>query len=161
MEEMKSNPLGSEKISKLMVKFAVPSIIGMIVSALYNIVDQLFIGNFVGALGNAATNIAFPFSTACIALSLMFGIGGASCFNLNISVICNMSVLIQHNNRNRTVAFHHTQHQRQIRTLISLIQRMKRLSPHLHLLPLLSGKVVNQEMRHQQRNNSNDDGHHY
>lgn len=84
MEEIKSNPLGSERISKLMVKFAVPSIIGMIVSALYNIVDQLFIGNFVGALGNAATNIAFPFSTACIALSLMFGIGGASCFNLNM-----------------------------------------------------------------------------
>ncbi len=84
MDDVKLNPLASERISKLMVKFAVPSIIGMIVSAFYNIVDQLFIGNNVGAVGNAATNIAFPFSTACIALSLMFGIGGASCFNLNM-----------------------------------------------------------------------------
>ena len=56
----------------------------MIVSALYNIVDQLFIGQAVGTLGNAATNVAFPLTTSCIALALMFGIGGASCFNLNM-----------------------------------------------------------------------------
>lgn len=80
----KVNPLGSEPISKLMVKFSVPSIIAMIVGALYNIVDQLFIGQSVGTLGNAATNIAFPISTLCIALALLFGIGGASCFNLSM-----------------------------------------------------------------------------
>mgnify|MGYP000854913689 CR=1 FL=1 len=83
MENTK-NPLGSEPISKLMLKFSVPSIIAMIVGALYNIVDQLFIGQAVGTLGNAATNIAFPLSTSCIALSLLFGIGGASCFNLSM-----------------------------------------------------------------------------
>lgn len=76
------NPLGTAPVGKLMVKFAVPSIIAMIVGALYNIVDQLFIGQKIGELGNAATNIAFPFSTACLALALLFGIGGASCFNL-------------------------------------------------------------------------------
>lgn len=65
-----------------MRKFAVPSIIGMLVSALYNIVDQLFIGQKVGTLGNTATSVAFPFTTACMALALLFGIGGASCFNL-------------------------------------------------------------------------------
>lgn len=65
-----------------MIKFAIPSIIAMLVGALYNIVDQLFIGQSVGTLGNAATNIAFPLSTSCIALALLFGIGGASCFNL-------------------------------------------------------------------------------
>ena len=81
-ENVKENPLGSEPIGKLMTKFAVPSIIAMLVGALYNIVDQLFIGQAVGLLGNSATNIAFPFSTSCIALSLLFGIGGASCFNL-------------------------------------------------------------------------------
>lgn len=81
-ENVKENPLGSEPISKLMVKFAVPSIIAMLVGALYNIVDQLFIGQAVGLLGNSATNIAFPFSTSCISLALLFGIGGASCFNL-------------------------------------------------------------------------------
>ena len=78
------NPLGEASVASLMVKFAVPSIIAMLVSALYNIVDQLFIGQAVGTLGNAATNVAFPLTTSCIALALMFGIGGASCFNLNM-----------------------------------------------------------------------------
>ncbi len=80
----RANPLGTEPVAKLMVRFAVPSIIAMLVSALYNIVDQLFIGQTVGELGNAATNIAFPLSTMCIALALLFGIGGASCFNLSL-----------------------------------------------------------------------------
>ena len=80
----KENPLGSEPVGSLMVRFAVPSIIAMLVSALYIIVDQLFIGQSVGTLGNAATNVAFPLTTSCIALALMFGIGGASCFNLNM-----------------------------------------------------------------------------
>lgn len=83
-EKEKSNPLATKSVLKLMVKFAVPSIIGMLVSALYNIVDQLFIGQGVGTDGNAATNIAFPFSTMCIAVALLFGIGGASCFNLTM-----------------------------------------------------------------------------
>lgn len=78
------NPLGTEPVQKLMFKFAIPSIIAMLVGALYNIVDQLFIGQTVGTLGNAATNIAFPLSTSCIALALLFGIGGASCFNLSL-----------------------------------------------------------------------------
>ena len=78
------NPLATEPVSKLMLKFAVPSIIAMLVGAVYNIVDQLFIGQKVGTLGNAATNIAFPLSTSCIALAVLFGIGGASCFNLSL-----------------------------------------------------------------------------
>lgn len=84
MTEEKINPLGSAPVGKLMVKFAIPSIIGMLVGALYNIVDQLFIGHAIGTLGNAATNIAFPFTTSCLALGLLFGIGGASCFNLTL-----------------------------------------------------------------------------
>jgi putative MATE family efflux protein len=47
-------------------------------------VDQLFIGQAVGTLGNAATNVVFPLTTSCLAVSLMFGIGGASCFNLSM-----------------------------------------------------------------------------
>ncbi len=74
--------MGAEPIDSLLKKFAVPSIIAMLVSALYNIVDQFFIGRSVGELGNAATNIAFPLSISCIAIALMFGIGGASAFNL-------------------------------------------------------------------------------
>ena len=80
--EGKNNPLAVAPVSRLMVKFAVPSIVGMLVSALYNIIDQLFIGKGVGVLGNSATNIAFPFSTMCVAVALLLGIGGASCFNL-------------------------------------------------------------------------------
>lgn len=79
-----SNPLGCDKISSLVAKFAVPSIIAMLVSAVYNIADQLFIGNAVGTLGNAATNIAFPLSMLCTSLSLLFGIGGAASFNLHM-----------------------------------------------------------------------------
>ena len=67
-ETTKNNPLGTERVGSLMVKFAVPSIIAMLVGALYNIVDQLFIGQAVGTLGNAATIIAFPLSTSCIAV---------------------------------------------------------------------------------------------
>lgn len=83
-EQMKSNPLGTEPVGKLLQQFAVPSIIAMLVSALYNIVDQFFIGRAVGELGNAATNIAFPLSISCIAIALLFGIGGASAFNLSM-----------------------------------------------------------------------------
>ena len=78
------NPLGTEPVGKLMTKFAIPSIIAMLVGALYNIVDQLFIGHAVGTDGNAATNIAFPLSTMCISVALMFGVGGASCYNLSL-----------------------------------------------------------------------------
>ena len=54
----------------------------MLVSSLYNIVDQIFIGQGVGLLGNAATNIAFPVSIICTATALLLGIGSASNFNL-------------------------------------------------------------------------------
>ena len=76
------NPLATEKEEKLILKFAIPAIISMLVSSLYNIVDQIFIGQGVGMLGNAATNIAFPISVLCTATALLFGIGSASNFNL-------------------------------------------------------------------------------
>lgn len=83
-KKQQENPLQSAPVLGLMVKFAVPSILGMLVSALYNIVDQLFIGHAVGIDGNTATNVAFPLTTVCTALALLFGIGGASCFNLTL-----------------------------------------------------------------------------
>lgn len=84
MENKKRNSLGTEPINQLLRKFAVPSIIAMLVSALYNIVDQFFIGRSIGELGNAATNITFPLTTSCIALALLLGIGAASAFNLTL-----------------------------------------------------------------------------
>ena len=76
------NPLATERIGKLIAKFAIPAVISMLVSSLYNIVDQIFIGQGVGMLGNAATNIAFPVSIICTATALMLGIGSASNYNL-------------------------------------------------------------------------------
>lgn len=78
------NPLGCQPIHLLLQQFAVPSVVAMLVSALYNIIDQFFIGRSVGELGNAATNVCFPLSTACVAIALLFGIGGASTFNLSL-----------------------------------------------------------------------------
>ncbi|MGN0131931.1 MAG: MATE family efflux transporter [Lachnospiraceae bacterium] len=78
------NALGEEEINKLLLQFAIPSIISMLVGSLYNIVDQFFIGRSIGELGNAATNISFPLSLSCIAIGLLFGIGGASAFNLSM-----------------------------------------------------------------------------
>lgn len=83
-QKAQKNPLGRLPIPKLLMKFAVPSIIAMLTGALYNIVDQFFIGHSVGELGNAATNIAFPLTTSCLAIALLFGIGGAAAFNLSM-----------------------------------------------------------------------------
>ena len=78
------NPLGYQKISKLIKKFAIPSVVAMLVSSLYNIVDQIFIGQGVGYLGNAATNVAFPLTTISIALALLIGVGSAAKFSLSL-----------------------------------------------------------------------------
>lgn len=81
-DKVDSNPLYYEKIYKLLFKFGTPSIISMLVGALYNIVDQIFIGQGVGINGNAATNVAFPLTTICVSISLFLGLGGASSYSL-------------------------------------------------------------------------------
>ena len=83
-QHIKENPLGYEKITTLLRKFALPSIVAMLVSSLYNVVDQMFIGNYVGKLGNAATTVAFPLTTICIAISVLAGVGGASRFSIEL-----------------------------------------------------------------------------
>ena len=82
MNKETNNPLGVQPVNRLLSQFAIPSIISMLVGSIYNIVDQFFIGQRVGEFGNAATNIAFPLSTSCLALALLIGIGGSSAFNL-------------------------------------------------------------------------------
>ena len=72
------NPLGSAPIGRLLAQFAIPSVISMLVNAIYNIVDQIFIGQGVGYLGNAATTIAFPVVTIVLAVSTMLGAGGSA-----------------------------------------------------------------------------------
>lgn len=78
----KGNILGYEKIGKLLLKFSLPGIISMLVNSLYNIVDQIFIGQGVGYLGNGATTVIFPLTTIALALSLLIGDGAASYLSL-------------------------------------------------------------------------------
>lgn len=78
------NILGTEKVGKLMIKFAIPCIISMLVNSLYNIVDQIFIGQGVGYLGNGATNVVFPLTMICLAFALMLGDGSSAFLSLKL-----------------------------------------------------------------------------
>lgn len=80
------NPLGTEKISKLLVRFSIPAIIGMMVNALYNIVDRIFIGNApdIGSNGLGGITIGFPLMLITLALGVLFGIGGATLFSIRL-----------------------------------------------------------------------------
>ena len=80
----KENILGTEKISSLIRKFSIPCIISMVVNALYNIVDQIFIGRGVGYLGNGATNVVFPLTIIGLAISLMCGDGTSAYLSLKL-----------------------------------------------------------------------------
>lgn len=72
------NPLGYQPIGRLLMKFAIPSVVSMLVNAVYNIVDQIFIGQGVGYLGNAATTVSFPIVTIILAVGTMLGAGGSA-----------------------------------------------------------------------------------
>ena len=79
----KNKALGTEKISKLIRKFAIPCIISLLISALYNIVDQIFIGNSrLGFLGNAATSIVFPITIISFAFAWCFGDGAVALMSI-------------------------------------------------------------------------------
>ena len=73
----KENPLGYEPVGKLLLQFAVPSTISVLVNSVYNIVDQIFIGQGVGYLGNAATTVTFPIITIIMAFATLLGSGGS------------------------------------------------------------------------------------
>lgn len=81
---MRQLDLGKEKIGKLLMAFSVPCIISLVVNALYNIIDQIFIGWGVDYLGNGATNIIFPITVICLSVSLMFGDGTSAYLSLKL-----------------------------------------------------------------------------
>ena len=76
--------LGKEKVGKLLLKFALPCIFSLIISCLYNIVDQIFVGHSVGFVGNAATGIVFPITVVGWGLSLFFGDGAAAWLSVSL-----------------------------------------------------------------------------
>lgn len=86
MEQTKRNqsPFATEPIGKLIMKFAIPCVISLLVNALYNIVDQIFIGQGVGYLGNGATNVVFPITVIALAFALLIGDGGAAFLSLQL-----------------------------------------------------------------------------
>ena len=82
---MKELDLGKEKIGRLIRKFSIPCVISMLVAALYNIVDQIYIGwSEAGAFGNAATNIVYPFTVIALAFALLIGDGAAANFSISL-----------------------------------------------------------------------------
>ncbi len=82
---MQSNTyLGTEKVGTLLRKFAIPCICSLIISCLYNIVDQIFVGNGVGYLGNAATGVIFPITVIGWGASLFFGDGAAAALSVSL-----------------------------------------------------------------------------
>ena len=82
MNQNTNRYLAEEKIGKLLLKFSIPCIMSLLVSALYNIVDQIFIGRGIGYLGNGATNVVFPITIISLAIALMIGDGCAAFLSL-------------------------------------------------------------------------------
>lgn len=81
---MNDERMGSKKILPLLVEFSIPAIIGMLVNAIYNVVDRIFIGNApgLGAVGIAGITISYPVTLVLMAISLMVGVGGATRFSI-------------------------------------------------------------------------------
>lgn len=79
-----SNYLATEKTGTLLRRFALPCICSLIISCLYNIVDQIFVSNGVGYLGNAATGVIFPITVIGWGLSLFFGDGAAAALSVSL-----------------------------------------------------------------------------
>ena len=74
--------LGTEKIGKLLLKFGIPGVISLVVNSIYNVVDQIFIGQGVGYLGNGATNVIYPLTIVVLAFGFLIGDGAASYISL-------------------------------------------------------------------------------
>ena len=77
------NPLGTDPVGSLLLQYAIPSIISTLIASLYNMVDQMFIGQRTGFLGNAATTVAYPLTFLCGALTILFSNGSSVNFNIS------------------------------------------------------------------------------
>ncbi|MBR2564590.1 MAG: MATE family efflux transporter, partial [Paenibacillus sp.] len=86
MKDNSSLFLGEEQIGRLMRKYAVPCIISLLVGALYNIVDQIFIANatYLGSYGNAANTVVFPLTVVALAIAVMIGDGCCAFVSLSL-----------------------------------------------------------------------------
>lgn len=85
---MNDEQMGSKNILPLLIEFSVPAIIGMLVNAIYNVVDRMFIGNApnLGAIGIAGITISYPITLILMAISLMVGVGGSTRFSISLGM---------------------------------------------------------------------------
>ena len=88
MEAEANQFLGSERIGKLMRQYAIPCIISLLVGALYNIMDQIFIANadYLGSYGNAANTVVFPLTVIALAAAVMIGDGCCAFVSLSLGM---------------------------------------------------------------------------
>lgn len=84
MQATNNSDSAGQPVAKLLPRFAVSCVLSMLVSALYNMVDQIFIGQSVGYLGNAAANVVYPFTVIALALALLVGDGCAAQLSLSL-----------------------------------------------------------------------------
>lgn len=87
MEDIKEegkSPFATQPVGRLILRFAIPCVISLVVNSLYNIVDQIFIGWGVGYLGNGATNVVFPITIIVLAFAVLIGDGGAAYMSLKM-----------------------------------------------------------------------------
>lgn len=102
--EKTENPLGSAPVASLVLKFAIPSVLSLLISSIYNITDQIFLGTIVGIHGNAATSVSFPTVILTAAFAQLVAIGTCAGFNINQGkgdfkkakeyVLCGLSMLL-------------------------------------------------------------------
>src|SRR5690625_1067407 len=78
--------MGTKNISSLLLEFSIPAMVGMLVNAIYNVVDRIFIGNapHLGATGLAAASITFPITLILLSFGLLIGVGGATLFSISL-----------------------------------------------------------------------------
>ncbi|QSH41040.1 MATE family efflux transporter [Lentisphaerota bacterium ZTH] len=76
--------LGSKPVLKLLLEFLIPAVIGMMTESLYNIVDRIFVGHFIGEEGLSALTLAFPVMMVLFGIAMLFGEGGAALFSLQL-----------------------------------------------------------------------------
>jgi len=80
----KQMPLANEPVGKLLVKFSIPAIVGMLINVLYNIVDRIFIGQGVGPLAISGVGLTLPFMTIIMAFGMLVGIGGGALISIRL-----------------------------------------------------------------------------
>jgi len=81
---LRAQQLGEEKIAKLLLKFSIPAIVGMMVNATYNVVDRIFVGRGIGSLGIAGITLGFPIMLVTMAFAMLIGMGATSLISIRL-----------------------------------------------------------------------------